>query len=322
MKKKNFYFASANTGEGFVNHLGQVAFDGFMYIIKGGSGTGKSTMMKKIAQHFFEQGCSVEYYHCSTAPESLDGIYIPEKKVAVVDGTAPHIINPQFVGATHKVLDVGRFVGDMQKQKFALVDLGNQKYFHYQNMYTYLSSARLLDDINFAFAKEEFNQNLTIKKTKDLFSKIKNFNAQPQNKTLFLQSINAGIVDLEKQNKFQNVVFSAGRYEAFCVLESLSKLLDKNHISHTKILDSLNPKHISAVVLNNQIIVKNINNNLKTNKKIEKNNILIKKIIKNAQTEIMIAKNLHTQIEKIYLPNVDFSGVETLTQKTIEEIEG
>ena len=321
MKRKNFYFASANTGDGFVNFLDKIAQDGFMYIIKGGPGTGKSTMMKKIAQHFWEAGNSIEYYYCSTDPESLDGIRIVDKNVAIVDGTAPHIVNPQIVGVTHKILDVGQFVGNILKHKETLENLTLQKGNCFKNMYGYLSAARQLDDINFDIAKSHISEKLVAKKAKDLFAKIKKFDVQDQNKTLFLQSINTNLVDLGKQNKFKKVVFLAGRYEAFMVFEALSKMLQKNKICHTKILDSLNSKFINAIVLNNKIIIKNIKNNIKTNKKIENNNILIKNIVKNASAEVGLARQIHKKLEEIYVPNVDFAGLENLSQKTIEEIE-
>ena len=321
MKRKNFYFASANTGDGFVNFLDKIAQDGFMYIIKGGPGTGKSTMMKKIAQHFWEKGSSIEYYYCSTDPESLDGIRVVGKNVAIIDGTAPHIANPQIVGATHKILDVGQFVGDVFKHKITLENLTLQKGNCFKNMYGYLAAARQLDDINFDIAKSHISENLVAKKSKDLFAKIKKIDGQGQNKTLFLQSINTSLVDLEKHNKFKKVVFLAGKYEGFLVFETLSKILQKNKICHTKILDPLNPKFISAIVLDNKIIVKNIKKTAKANKKIENNNFLIKKLLKHASNEVALARQIHKKLEEIYVPNVDFAGIEKLTQKTIEEIE-
>ena len=172
MKRKNFYFASANTGDGFVNLLDKISNDGFMYIINGGPGTGKSTTMKKIAQHFFEAGNDIEYYYCSSDPQSLDGIRIVQKNVAVVDGTAPHIINPKILGVSHKVLNVGQYLGDLSAHKSTLKTLYKKKENHYQTMYAYLSAAKILDDINFAIVKESCNQNLVIKKAKNLESAL------------------------------------------------------------------------------------------------------------------------------------------------------
>lgn len=60
------------------------------YLIKGKPGTGKSTFMKKLAQEAFDRGFSVERYHCSFDPNSLDMIVIRELSLSLFDATAPH----------------------------------------------------------------------------------------------------------------------------------------------------------------------------------------------------------------------------------------
>ena len=104
------YFAAANTGQGFVSY-----FDGIfadiprLYIIKGGSGTGKSRMMKQIADRAEELGYSVGRCLCSADADSLDAVVIPKLGVGVLDGTAPHITDPKYPGAVDEIVDVGRF---------------------------------------------------------------------------------------------------------------------------------------------------------------------------------------------------------------------
>ena len=65
------------------------------YIIKGRPGTGKSTLMKKTGAAALISGYNVEYYHCSFDPDSIDMIIIPEISSAILDGTAPHVVEPQ-----------------------------------------------------------------------------------------------------------------------------------------------------------------------------------------------------------------------------------
>ena len=48
--------------------------------------------MKKIGEQFLHMGYNLEFMHCSSDSESLDGIVIPAKKVALLDGTAPHVV--------------------------------------------------------------------------------------------------------------------------------------------------------------------------------------------------------------------------------------
>ena len=87
------YFPAANTPIGFYpcfsNILPQERAKQIIYI-KGGSGTGKSTFMRGVGKTMLERGNHVELYHCSSDPDSLDGVHIVEKGVAIFDATAPH----------------------------------------------------------------------------------------------------------------------------------------------------------------------------------------------------------------------------------------
>lgn len=102
------YFACANTAKGFQNF-----FDSNLknldkiYILKGGPGTGKSSLMKKIGEAVTSHGTPVEYIHCSSDPESLDGIVIREISTAIVDGTSPHVIEPKAPGAIEEYINLG-----------------------------------------------------------------------------------------------------------------------------------------------------------------------------------------------------------------------
>ena len=110
--KNNFasYFLASNSGKGFYSLFDQLHTPGdgwVLYIIKGGPGTGKSSMMKKIAETAENKGYFYEKIYCSSDPESLDGIIIPELKVSVADGTSPHIIEPKYPGVTEKIINLG-----------------------------------------------------------------------------------------------------------------------------------------------------------------------------------------------------------------------
>lgn len=111
------FFAAANTSSGFHSYFGDIFSPDKLnriYIIKGGPGTGKSTMMKLIAANAEKRGYEVEYYYCSSDPYSLDGIIITELSAAVIDGTAPHMTDPKYPGAVETILNFGEFF-DLQK---------------------------------------------------------------------------------------------------------------------------------------------------------------------------------------------------------------
>ncbi len=112
-KKRPCFFLGANTGNGFVNGFSECynpEKGEKLYIIKGGPGTGKSTFMKKLTLFLEEKGIESELYLCSSDPESLDGVRFPALGVSLVDGTAPHIMEPKMLGITEEVLFLGGYL--------------------------------------------------------------------------------------------------------------------------------------------------------------------------------------------------------------------
>ena len=88
------YFMGANTPFEFISKFDDLydPINGFkVYILKGGPGTGKSGLMKAIASHFEEDGKCVHRIFCSSDPSSLDAVLVEDKKICILDGTAPHV---------------------------------------------------------------------------------------------------------------------------------------------------------------------------------------------------------------------------------------
>lgn len=89
------YFVYGNTAQGFVNKL-SANLQGIekLFIIKGRPGTGKACLMPSIAAECEKSGFAPEYLHCPSAPETYDGIIVPELNLAVIDGTDLHYAKP------------------------------------------------------------------------------------------------------------------------------------------------------------------------------------------------------------------------------------
>ena len=102
------YFAEGNTARGFV-HLFDSSLQGLdrLYILKGGPGTGKSTLIRSIGDSLRKQGIGVWLIHCALDPDSLDGVIIPAWKAGIVDGTSPHVIEPRLPGAVEEIVNLG-----------------------------------------------------------------------------------------------------------------------------------------------------------------------------------------------------------------------
>ena len=140
------YFAAANTADGFESYFQDIFAPeklSRLYIIKGGPGTGKSTMMKLVADEAVKRGYRPELYYCSSDPDSLDGVLIPELSAAVIDGTAPHLTDPIYPGAVDVILDFGAYF-DREKlrgYREEIISLCRRNSEQYKKAMTYYSHA-------------------------------------------------------------------------------------------------------------------------------------------------------------------------------------
>lgn len=84
------FFLGALSPTGFSSYYTQVVKDAETQtsaLLKAGPGCGKSTLLRRIAAHLEEQGETVELIHCSSDPDSLDGVICGARKFSVVDAT-------------------------------------------------------------------------------------------------------------------------------------------------------------------------------------------------------------------------------------------
>ncbi len=112
-KLNNIYrfFGSALTVKGFVSYLGEIknfAEDTKTVLIKGGAGSGKSTFIKRAVKQF-SKGEKTELICCSLDPQSLDGALIKNKKLALIDATPPHNIEPSLIGINEDMVSLYDF---------------------------------------------------------------------------------------------------------------------------------------------------------------------------------------------------------------------
>ncbi len=126
------YFLGCPTPAGFETHFGDYIKSGdfVTYILKGGPGTGKSTLMKRLAEGLSDLD-EAELYYCSSDPDSLDAVLFRKLGIIMVDGTAPHVFEPIYPGARERIVDLGRFwnAAELRKSAAEIVALtdGNKK---------------------------------------------------------------------------------------------------------------------------------------------------------------------------------------------------
>lgn len=120
-----------------------------IWIIKGGPGTGKSTFMKRLAHEVTEKipDVSVEYHHCSADPGSLDAVVLGGR-IAMIDGTTPHAIEPKFPGAVDEILHFGQFwdADAIAQNRSAIMELTVEKQQAFNRAFSYLKAARAIQE--------------------------------------------------------------------------------------------------------------------------------------------------------------------------------
>lgn len=143
------FFAAANSGRGFVSFYDEIFNTDKIkrrFLIKGGPGTGKSTLMRRVADSAHCNGAQVCLYRCSSDPSSLDGVLI-NGEIAVLDSTAPHAVEPELVGARDSIVDLGAFwdVSRLSAERERISALTDEKKRAYSLGYRFLASSMQCD---------------------------------------------------------------------------------------------------------------------------------------------------------------------------------
>jgi hypothetical protein len=140
------FYLGANSPTGFYSLYDQLidpARAEDIFILKGGPGCGKSSLMRRVGSAMEERGLAVEYIVCSGDPDSLDAVVIPQLNTALVDGTAPHVVEPQLPGAVDRYVNLGACYNkaELQAIRGALTDCMKDYKGCYSRAYRCLSAA-------------------------------------------------------------------------------------------------------------------------------------------------------------------------------------
>ncbi len=336
LKNTQKYFLAANSCQGFVSEFeSNCTNDYYTYIIKGGPGTGKSSFMKKVAQKVAQNGQKVTLCPCSSDPESLDAVILEDLKIIIIDGTAPHTIDPTYPAVKQEILNFGEFwQGEKLENKTEIIEITNQNKALHQTASRYLKAAGelLLDNQKTATAC------LNLKKCEGLAQKIiKTFfeeqYAIPKENVRFLGGITPkGYVTFcdDLTQNFENLVvieddFFIASHHILNVLRekalqngyqitTLKNPLLPNLIDHLLI-----PKLSLAVVSENRFTHFNskirrihsrrfYDNRLlhQSKNRIKFNNRLCRELLDSAYFTLNEAKLVHDQLEKHYINAMNF----------------
>jgi len=312
--KMRKFFPAANTPDGFYSRFSSIyneKEDKRIIYIKGGSGTGKSTLMKHLSEDACKIGFDVEQFFCSSDPDSLDGIRINDTKTAIVDATAPHIQDPAAPGISGKLYNIADFWNEelLVSHKAEVFELVLNKKRCFDECYRHLKAARTL----YAESKSDF---LKIEEVCDKFNfppkgglgktrKLFASGITPKGNVNFLDDILIGNITGIEGSTGSSELLKRINYKA-CISGYDTELYFCPMFPETKaehlVIKELN---LSFTTLNEFHSYSNIDEKLCIGGKVEKS-YLIRTLTDRACECLANAKQFHNQIEKIYIEAMDF----------------
>ncbi len=332
------YFASANSYEGFCSLFPEVYNHEFdrIFVLKGGPGTGKSTLMKKVYERVLLLDPEIELYYCSSDINSLDGLAINlrGKKIAIIDGTAPHERDAVYVGAIDELVNLGDSIDStwIASYRDNIVELASQKSKAYKTAYSYLRLAGKCDEEIRRVLKNKFDRISADKYIRDF--KIND----AQNDTYsvrrrFVSSFSKDgykSFDVEK-NEGSNILRVGGdRCFAHLLLNYIKdsfQLYDR-----LEFLSPLCPKFLDGIKICDKLMVYYDENNYVVDSRefssVSKLDIEETKLILSSHEEFLaeatrwfkIASDIHFRLEDIYKKCVNFEKNDSIIEDICKKI--
>lgn len=352
------FFLGANTPQGFVSRFDHLSdkTDGWrLLIIKGGPGSGKSTLMKRIATGLPDE--RLELIHCSSDVDSLDAVICAGRKFAIADGTSPHVLEPKYPGSVESLVDMTACWNEdaLYACREDVIALTSSCKRCHEHCCRFLSAAASLIGDTYRLALEAVNtQKLAAYCGRLCEREFKQLNAAPgRERVRFLSAVtNKGVttfVETAKQlcdrvylisddyGAVSRIILNAARSAAlaagydviscYCPLSPYEKLeqlfipkLSLGFITSNRFHDfgeSVDPYRI----INSQRFTDQ--QKLKpTKKRIAFNRKAAAQMVEQAAGLLGEAKKIHDELEEYYIAATDFSKADMLCEKVLDKIKG
>ncbi|MEG1310720.1 MAG: PRK06851 family protein [Romboutsia sp.] len=344
-------FPGGNTVNGSYNFFDYIIPENVnrIFCLKGGPGVGKSSLMKKIAKEFIENGYDVELHHCPSDPSSLDGVVIKKLGVVLLDGTAPHIVDPKDPGAIDEIVNLGEYwnLEGLEKNKKEIVECSKDISRSFRRSYKFLKSAEpIYYDIEEKYrdCMDYGKVNLlTYKFINNLFEDIECNGEYKKERHLFGTAITpVGHIDytdsiLKEVTKIYHLKGEIGTgkttflqkicdravekglsvevYHYPLIKEKIETVLIKElgiGITVSKLFEGQNTIDLDSCI--NKTKLEKYEEEIAVDKKI------FDELIKYAISNLKKAKTKHDVVEAYYVPNMRFDDIEKLRLKLVKRI--
>lgn len=342
-------FFGGNTADGFHSFHEYVIGPNRkrFYILKGMPGGGKSSLMKKIGIYFKDKGYGVEFHHCPSDPESIDSILIEELGVAIADGTAPHVMDPIYPGLKDRIIDLVQYIDSdkLNKDEDRIIKAKEENKKAYTRAFSYLRAARNIYDLivknNSKGVDFEGLNKRTLSLVEEIFSvEAKEYKSSPFQERHGFSTANtpAGFVDytdtlLEGIGRIYYMDSDIGTGKSTLIKRILyeCQMRDYNvEVYH----NSTFPEKIETLIIKdlNTCITSNVKGRDFPHILIDLRKYFDEKVkntadydmyyllMKKAYESLAEAKKNHAILEKIYVPTVDYSKIDEVREKILEEI--
>ena len=129
MRNKNgvrHYFAEGLTTRGYISLLPNM-MPGWkrVYVLLGGPGTGKSTMIKIIGLELLDRGYEIDFLRSVRDPDSMAGFIMPRMGLAVIDAMEVSPLRWQAPGVVEKFTDFSMFCDEvkLERQRSSILEM-------------------------------------------------------------------------------------------------------------------------------------------------------------------------------------------------------
>lgn len=343
MNNKKSYFAAANGFSGFRSYFDEIFSPEKyerLYILKGGPGTGKSSFMRAVKNKVEESGAECEEILCSSDPKSLDGIICEKnnKKIAILDGTAPHERDAQLPGAIDEIINLGESWDSrwLSSQREKIYSLCKEKKRAYKNAYSYLSIAGAANTEICKMAEVMYRREIAKKRIKNIAEEFLRDKSADIDTRLITAFSKDGEVRLNTPFLVAEKVFSVSSEREICHLfmNDLSIELVRCGAKFTRFPSVFDDKKTEGVFLHETrtayIIgadgeALDLSELCSSDKRVDSEGAkLLKRIESDSLCEASrwfgIASDFHFRLEEIYSRSMNFDKNEEIIGRKLEEI--